>query len=141
MLHLRAHRRLGPPHTRVSSPCNRSGSTAESATLAAVATAVWMIFVLLSTPTCAFIPKYHCLPFLVWCISGSRRCSRFLVEVGACKMVASTHSFRLQVQVHRPQNLFAQMVLFQQMPELAHRGLVRGRLAAQINAHKLPHPR
>ena len=27
-----------------------SGSTAESATLAAVATAVWMIFVLLSTP-------------------------------------------------------------------------------------------
>src|SRR5437870_13789013 len=77
-------------HTRVSSPCNRSGSTAESATLAAVATAVWMIFVLLSTPTCAFIPKYHCLPFFVWCISGSRCCSRFLVEVGACRMVAST---------------------------------------------------
>src|SRR5947199_10490043 len=24
-----------------------------------------MIFVLLSTPTCAFIPKYHCLPFFV----------------------------------------------------------------------------
>src|SRR5207253_2537556 len=72
------------------SPCNRSGSTAESATLAAVATAVWMIFVLLSTPTCAFIPKYHCLPFFVWCISGSRCCSRFLVEVGACRMVAST---------------------------------------------------
>src|SRR5437660_12507616 len=50
----------------IASPCNRSGSTAESATLAAVATAVWMIFVLLSTPTCAFIPKYHCLPFFVW---------------------------------------------------------------------------
>src|SRR5437870_10642939 len=49
-----------------------------------------MIFVLLSTPTCAFIPKYHCLPFFVWCISGSRCCSRFLVEVGACRMVAST---------------------------------------------------
>ena len=28
-------------------------------TLAAVATAVWMILVLLSTPTWAFIPKYH----------------------------------------------------------------------------------
>jgi len=27
--------------------------------------AVWMIVVLLFTPTCAFIPKYHCLPFLV----------------------------------------------------------------------------
>src|SRR5438309_4795751 len=49
-----------------------------------------MIFVLLSTPTCAFIPKYHWLPFLVWCISGSRCCSRFLVDVGACRMVAST---------------------------------------------------
>src|SRR5437764_14414600 len=31
-----------------------------------------MIFVLLSTPTCAFIPKYHCWHFFVWCISGSR---------------------------------------------------------------------
>ena len=29
----------------------------------------------------AFIPKNHCLPFLVWCISGSRCCSRFLVDV------------------------------------------------------------
>src|SRR5207302_1755473 len=87
---LRSVRDKPDPHTRVSSPCNRSGSTAESATLAAVATAVWMIFVLLSTPTCAFIPKYHCLPFFVWCISGSRCCSRFLVEVGACRMAAST---------------------------------------------------
>src|SRR5882672_8091951 len=49
-----------------------------------------MILVLLSTPTCAFIPKYHWLPFLVWCISGSRCCCWFLVEVGACRMVAST---------------------------------------------------
>ena len=54
-----------------------------SATFAAVTTAVWMILVLLSTPTCAFIPKYHCLPFLVWCISGSRLSSRFFVEEGA----------------------------------------------------------
>src|SRR5580700_8246749 len=49
-----------------------------------------MILVLLSTPTWAFIPKNHWLPFLVWCISGSRCCSRFLVDVGACRMVAST---------------------------------------------------
>ena len=40
-----------------SSPCSRSGSTVESATFAAVATAVWMILVLLSTPTWAFMPK------------------------------------------------------------------------------------
>ena len=40
-------------------PMQHSASTVESATLAAVATAVWMILVLLSTPTWAFIPKYH----------------------------------------------------------------------------------
>ena len=56
---------------------------APSETLAAVATAVWMILVLLSTPTCAFIPKYQFFPFFAWCISGSRLCSRFLVEEGA----------------------------------------------------------
>src|SRR5437870_4682830 len=127
-----------PLDPRVSSPCNRSGSTTESATLAAVATAVWMIFVLLSTPTCAFIPKYHCLPFFVWCISGSRCCSRFLVEVGACvqdgrvhdRAGRDSHPLRLQVQVHLPQDLFPQLVCFQQVPELAHRGLVRHRLTA-----------
>jgi hypothetical protein len=32
-------------------------------------------------------------------------------------------------------------VFFQQVPELAHRGLVRHRLTAQINAHELPHYR
>jgi hypothetical protein len=47
------------PQTQVSSACSRSASTVESATLAAVATAVWMILILLSTPTWAFIPKYY----------------------------------------------------------------------------------
>jgi hypothetical protein len=36
-----------------------------------------------STPMCAFSPKYHCLPFLVWCISGSRLPLAFFVEEGA----------------------------------------------------------
>jgi hypothetical protein len=40
------------------------------------------------------------------------------------------HPFRLQVQVHLPQNLFAQLLFFQQVPELAHRGLIGHRLAA-----------
>src|SRR3954451_16977947 len=35
-------------------------------------------------------PKYHWLPFLVWCISGSRAFSAFLVEDGALMIVAST---------------------------------------------------
>ena len=52
-------------------------------TFAAVATAVWMILVLLSTPTWAFIPKYQFFPFFAGCISGSRLGSRFLLELGA----------------------------------------------------------
>ena len=55
----------------------------QSATWAAVTTAEWTILCLLSTPMCAFMPKYHCFPLRVWCISGSRFCSRFLVELGA----------------------------------------------------------
>src|SRR5207253_9860815 len=42
------------------------------------------------TPICAFIPKCHWLPFLVWCISGSRALLLFLVEDGAAMIVAST---------------------------------------------------
>jgi hypothetical protein len=38
----------------------------------------------------AFMPKYHCSPFFVWCISGSRSPSWFLVELGAEMIVAST---------------------------------------------------
>src|SRR5437660_9942639 len=39
-----------------------------------------------------------------------------------------SHPLRLQVQVHLPQDLFPQLVFFQQVPELAHRGFVRHRL-------------
>src|SRR6476646_9347844 len=77
-------------HTRVSCPCNNSGNTVLSAALAGVATTAWISLVRLSTPKCAFIPKYHWLPFLVWCISGSRAFSAFLVEDGALMIVAST---------------------------------------------------
>jgi len=52
-------------HTRVSCPCSSSGSTVLSATLAGVATTAWISLVRLSIPTCAFIPKYHWLPFFV----------------------------------------------------------------------------
>src|ERR1019366_7940266 len=48
-----------------------------------------------------------------------------------------SHTFSLQMQVHRPQNLFSQIVLFQQVPELTHRSLVRHRLGSQINSHEL----
>src|SRR5659263_644959 len=36
------------------------------------------------------MPKYHWLPFLLECMSGSRALSLFLVEVGAAIKVAST---------------------------------------------------
>src|SRR5437763_14278691 len=57
---------------RVSCPCNSSGSTVQSATLAGVATPAWITLVRLSTPKCPFMPKYHWFPFFVWCISGAR---------------------------------------------------------------------
>src|SRR5450756_1629357 len=62
-----------------------------SATLAAVTTTVCTSLLARSAPMCAFIPKYHWLPFLVWCISGSRCFSLFLVEDGAAISVASTN--------------------------------------------------
>src|ERR1700730_3350116 len=58
--------------------------------LRCVATAAWISLVRLSTPICAFMPKYHWLPFLVWCISGSRALAAFLVEDGGLMIVAST---------------------------------------------------
>jgi hypothetical protein len=58
--------------------------------LAGVAATEWISLERLSTPKCAFMPKYHWLPFLVWCISGSRALALFLVEDGALMMVAST---------------------------------------------------
>jgi hypothetical protein len=46
--------------------------------------------------------------------------------------------FALQVQVHRIQNLAAQLVLLQQMTEAQDRRLVRRRCAPQIDAGKAP---
>jgi hypothetical protein len=50
---------------RVSLPCKRPGNIMLSATLVDVATTAWISFVRLSTPKCAFIPKYQWLPFFV----------------------------------------------------------------------------
>src|SRR3954447_22772934 len=61
-----------------------------SASLAAGPVAVCPTPEATSTPICAFIPKCHWLPFLVWCISGSRALLLFLVEGGAAMIVAST---------------------------------------------------
>ena len=58
--------------------------------LAAVVLMLCTIPVSDSTPMCAFIPKYHWFPFLVWCISRSRCPERFLVDDGASMMVVST---------------------------------------------------
>ena len=49
-----------------------SGADVRSCTLAAVTATEWIRPESLSTPLWTFIPKYHWLPFLVWCISGSR---------------------------------------------------------------------
>lgn len=36
------------------------------------------------------MPDYHALPFLLWCLSGSRTLPSFFMEVGAAISVAST---------------------------------------------------
>ena len=61
----------------------------ESCTLAVVVATEWISLCRLSTPICAFMPKCGSLPLLVWCISGSRSPSRYLVELGALMIRAS----------------------------------------------------
>ena len=78
------------PHTRVSLPCSSPGNSRQSATFAAVACTEWISRARLSTPPCAFMSKYYWLLLRVWCISGSRCCCRFFVELGALMIVAST---------------------------------------------------
>jgi hypothetical protein len=117
---------------------------ATSETLAAVATAVWMILVLLSTPRCAF-PEVPVPPLLrlvhlripalpaVFGRTGRVNQSRVHDRAGG-----NAHAFRFQVQVHRPQNLFSQVVFFQQMTELAHRSQVHGELFRDRPQSKWP---
>src|ERR1700760_1045742 len=71
-------------------PVQQLGQHRAVGELAGVATTAWISLVRLSPPKCAFIPKYHWFPFFVWCISGSRALSAFLVEDGASMIVAST---------------------------------------------------
>src|SRR5690554_778534 len=80
----------GIPQTWRSSPCSNRSATFRSCSLAAVVSMLWISPRVSSTPMCIFMPKCHWLPLRVWCISGSRAFSRFLVELGASMMVAST---------------------------------------------------
>ena len=69
---------------------NSSPRTFTSATLAGVPCTVCTSPESASVPMCTFMPKYHCLPFLVWCICGSRVFLAFFVDEGALMIVAST---------------------------------------------------
>src|ERR1700756_3911314 len=71
-------------------PMQQIGNMCLSATEAADVHTECTMPSLLSTPMCAFSPKYHCWPFLVWCIAGSRSPVEFLLDEGAWIMVAST---------------------------------------------------
>jgi hypothetical protein len=44
-----------------------------------------------------------------------------------------------KIAVHRRQHLAAQPMAVQQMAKLAHGGLIRSWLHAQVDAHKTPH--
>ena len=81
----------------------------------------------------------------VWCISGSRAFSAFLVEDGALTIVASTIVPVATFSPSRPAPLHlleqppAQIMRLEQMTEAAHRSLTRHRLATEVDAIKMPH--
>ena len=82
----------------VSSPCSKPLACVTSLTLAAVPTTVCTSPESASTPMCAFMPKCHWLPFLVWCISGSRSPLLFLVELGRGNQGGVHHRAALEQQ-------------------------------------------
>src|SRR5215470_18525158 len=127
---------------RVSRPCSRYGSASTSDTFAAEARIVWISLVLLSTPTCAFIPKYHCLPFevvhlrialAVFVLGGARRADNRRIYYGA---VGDLDAITVQVLVHCPQQRLAALVPLEQMSELADRRLVGRTFHPKVDAHK-----
>lgn len=61
-----------------------------SGAFAGVTETVYTAPLFTSAPTCTFIPKYYWLPFLVWCIWGSRTLALLLVEGEAWITVVST---------------------------------------------------
>jgi len=65
-----------------------------SATEAAVVHTECTVPSLLSTPMCAFRPKYHCRPLRVWCISGSRSPLAFLVDGKGAGSRSKAHARR-----------------------------------------------
>jgi hypothetical protein len=121
----RSPRSAWSPHTRLSLPCIRSKQYRAVGNIGRrrhhrvdqLAAAVDL--------ECAFIPKYHWLPFLVLCISGSRALSAFLLDDGALMIIASTTVSTFsplcgQVLLHRVEQLLAQLVRFEQVAEAAH---------------------
>src|SRR5437762_11523460 len=68
---------------RQSLGLHRLRAAARQATVLPIAQPIRLRFghlVRLSTPKCAFMPKYHWFPFFVCCISGSLAFSSFMVE-------------------------------------------------------------
>src|SRR4030088_771159 len=115
-----------------------------SASLAAVPTTVCTTPEATSTPICAFIPKCHWLPFLVWCISGSRALSFVLRrrrggDDGGIDDCSLAHQQAPLLQ-HRPdlvEQRPGQVVLLQPMAEVQHRRRVRNRRPPQVDARKV----
>ena len=126
-----------------SFPCSNAWVCAMSATFAAVPVSVCTRPEPASTPMCAFIPKCHWLPFLVWCISGSRSRRAFLVELGAAfdRRVDDRALLHQQLalgeqRAHFLENTPRQFVRLQQMTELQERRRVRHRIDSQSDARE-----
>jgi hypothetical protein len=105
----------------------------QSATLAALVATEWTWPCFASTPMCAFNPKYHCLPFLVWLVHlRVALAARILGRRGRMqdgrihdRARLDADALGLQMQVHRIQHQTAQIVPLQQVTEPQHRRFVR----------------
>ena len=99
-----------------------------------------------STPTCAFMPKYHWFPFFDDDISGSRFCCLFLVDGEAAISVASTivptrsiSPFASRCSPTAAKDRLRQSVALEQVAEIQDRRLVRNLVAAEFQATERAH--
>jgi hypothetical protein len=123
------------PRRASSLPCSRSATLLHVGFVGCVVVTVCTSRCRRRTAMCAFIPKCHCCPFLVWCISGSRSPSAFLVgarrgDDGRIHDAAALEqqALRARCALTCLEDVLGQLVLFQQVSEVQDRGLVRNRI-------------
>jgi len=88
-------------------------------------------------PLVPFLRLMHLgVALLVLILGRGRRHDNVVIDDRAS---AQLHPLDLQASIDRGRDCLSQLMLLQKMPEFAHRGFIRRRLATQINANGLAH--